>query len=65
MVKPNTTLTKDIMESLEPFKIEVAKTKISDLVAFTRSAVLLGVSYDSKAQRQLDCLTQEILTRLL
>ncbi len=65
MIKPKTTLTKDIMESLEPFKIEVAKTKISDLVAFTRSAALRSVSYNSKAQAQLNCLTQEILTRLL
>lgn len=64
MIKPNTTLTKDIMDLLRPFEISVAKTKISDLVAFTRSIVLSGVSNHSKAQFQINCLTKEILDLL-
>lgn len=65
MVKPNTTLTGDILKTLEPFDINVAKNKLSDLVAFTRSVILNGVSYNANAQSQLDNLTKEILTLLL
>jgi chromosome partitioning protein len=65
MIKPNTTLTENIMKSLVDLEIRVAKQKISDLVAFTRAVALGGVSYDKNAQNQLDCLTEEILTFLL
>ena len=65
MIKPNTTLTLDILIGLEEYKVPIAKTHISDLVAFTRSVVLKGVANDSNAQRQLDQLTKEILLLLL
>jgi len=65
MVKPNTTLTKDIRESLKSFKIKVANTHVSDLVSFTRSILLKGVKENNKALRQMDNLTKEVLTSLL
>ncbi len=65
MIKPNTTLTKDIYNGLEEYNIKIATSKISDLVAFTRSVVLNGVSHSNKAQKQIDSLTQEILTTLI
>ena len=65
MIKPNTTLTLDILIGLEEYKVPIAKTHISDLVAFTRSVVLQGVTNDRNAQRQLDQLTKEILLLLL
>ncbi|MEP3210892.1 MAG: ParA family protein [Maribacter sp.] len=65
MIKPNTTLTKNIMELVKPFEIPVARTKISDLVAFTRSVALQGVRHHIKAQGQINNLTKEILIRLL
>ena len=65
MIKPNTTLTLDILTGLEEYKVPIAKTHISDLVAFTRSVVLQGVTNDRNAQRQLDQLTKEILLLLL
>lgn len=65
MIKPNTTLTNDIKESLGSYKVKIAKTHISDLVSFTRSVLLNGVEENHKAQRQIDNLTKEILTSLL
>lgn len=65
MIKPNTTLTLDILIGLEEYKVPIAKTHISDLVAITRSVVLQGVINDRNAQRQLDQLTKEILHLLL
>ena len=65
MVKPNTTLTNDIYAGLEEYQVKIAKTKISDLVAFTRSVLVNGVSNDNNAQRQIDNLTKEILTQLI
>ncbi|APA64262.1 ParA family protein [Maribacter sp. 1_2014MBL_MicDiv] len=65
MVKANTTITEDILKNLDLHKINVAKTMISDLVAFTRSPLLKGVATDSNAQRQIDSLTKEVLTSLI
>ena len=65
MVKANTTITEDILKNLDLHKINVAKTMISDLVAFTRSPLLKGVATDSNAQRQIDSLTKEVLTALI
>jgi len=65
MVKPNTTLTNDIYAGLEEYQVKIAKTKISDLVAFTRSVLVNGVSNDNNAQRQIDNLTKEVLTALI
>lgn len=65
MIKPNTTLTLDILIGLEEYNIPIAKTHISDLVSFTRSVLIGGVSNDKNAQKQLDKLTKEILTKLI
>jgi chromosome partitioning protein len=65
MIKPNTTLTLDILIGVEEYAISVAKTHISDLVAFTRSILLKGVSNNAKAQKQLDNLTKGVLTKLI
>ena len=65
MVKPNTTMTKEIQDQLKEYGIKVAKTMISDLVAFTRSSVLNGVEDNNRAQKQIDNLTKEVLTLTL
>jgi chromosome partitioning protein len=65
MIKANTTLTLDILIGLEEYNVKVANTHISDLVAFTRSVLVKGVKNDKNAQRQLDNLTKEILTKLI
>lgn len=65
MIKPNTTLTLDILIGLEEYNVKIATTHISDLVAFTRSVLLRGVSNDKNAQKQIDQLTEEILTQLI
>lgn len=65
MVKPNTTLTNDIVKGLKEYSVSIANTMISDLVVFTRSVLINGVPSSNKAQRQLDNLTKEILTKLI
>lgn len=65
MIKANTTLTLDILIGLEEYNIPIAKTHISDLVAFTRSVLIGGVKTDKNAQKQLDNLTKEVLTKLI
>ena len=65
MIKPNTTLTLDILIGLEEYNVKIATTHISDLVAFTRSVLLRGVSNNKNAQKQIDQLTEEILTKLI
>ena len=62
MIKPNTTLTDEIKNQLEEYKIRVSKNMLSDLVAFSRSVVLGGVEESNNAQKQIDNLTKEILT---
>jgi chromosome partitioning protein len=65
MIKANTTLTIDILIGLEEYNVKIADTHISDLVAFTRSVLAKGVKNDKNAQKQLDNLTKEILTKLI
>lgn len=65
MVKANTTLTLDILIGIEEYKIPVAKTHISDLVAFTRSVLIGGVDSDKNARNQLGKLAREILSILI
>lgn len=65
MIKANTTLTLDILIGLEEYNVPIANSHISDLVAFTRSVLIGGVSNDKKAQNQLDNLTKEVLTKLI
>lgn len=62
MVKPNTTLTAEIKDQLEEYKIKVSKNMLSDLVAFSRSVLVNGVEESRNAQKQIDNLTKEILT---
>ena len=65
MIKANTTLTLDILIGLEEYNIPIAKTHISDLVAFTRSVLIKGVENDKNAQKQINKLTEEVLTKLI
>lgn len=65
MIKPNTTLTLDILIGLEEYNVKVVATHISDLVSFTRSVVVKGVRACRNAQRQIDELTKEILLKLI
>lgn len=60
MVKPNTTLTSEMREALQNYDIPVANTHISDLVAFTRSAMNNDIT-DEKAKIQMEHLTMEVL----
>lgn len=62
MVKSNTSLTDEVKQQLSEYNIRVSKTMISDLVAFTRSVLVNGVSENPNAQQQIDNLTKEILT---
>lgn len=62
MVKPNTTLTEEIIYQLQEYDVKVSKNMISDLVAFSRSVLINGVEDHNKAQKQIDNLTKEILT---
>ncbi len=62
MVKYNSTLTVEMLEAIERFEIQVAETHISDLVAFTRSAINNGIS-DEKAKVQIENLTMEVLQK--
>lgn len=65
MVKHSTTLTEEIKEQVKEFGISVSDNIISDLVAFSRSSITKGVEESRTAQKQLDELTKEILTRTL
>jgi chromosome partitioning protein len=62
MVKPNTTLTNEMNEAMQHFKIPIAKNYISDLVAFTRSAITNDLS-DQKAKFQIENFTREVLEK--
>lgn len=62
MIKPNTSLTEEIKSKVQDFPVKVAKTMISDLVAFSRSVVVNGVEESQNAQKQIDNLSIEILT---
>lgn len=62
MVKPNTTLTKEIVDQLQEYEVRVSKNMISDLVAYSRSVLVNGVDTHNKAQKQIDNLTKEVLT---
>ena len=65
MIKANTTLTLDILIEMEEYNVNIAKTHVSDLVAFTRSVVMQGVEQDKNAQKQIDNLSREVLTKLI
>ncbi|RXG21122.1 ParA family protein [Leeuwenhoekiella aequorea] len=66
MIKPNTTLTLDILVELEKLQhIKIAKNHISDLVVYTRSILNQGVDENRKATRQINMLSEEILKLLL
>ena len=63
MVKANTSLTSEMHEAMEQYKIPIAKNYISDLVAFTRSAINSEIT-DQKAKFQIESLTHEILEKI-
>lgn len=63
MVKQNTTLTGEMVEAISEFNVSVAETYISDLVAFTRSAITNDLS-DSKAKMQIENLKNEVLEKI-
>lgn len=63
MVKVNTTLVNEMHEAIEHHKIPIAKNYISDLVAFTRSAINSELS-DPKAKLQIENLTREVLKKI-
>ena len=65
MVKPKTTLTAEIVSEVETYGIDVFKNSVSDLVIFSRSLLINGVEENNNAQKQLDSLTKEILTKAL
>ena len=66
MIKPNTTLTLDILVELEKLQhIKIAKNHISDLVVYTRSIINQGVGENKKATIQINMLSEEILKLLL
>lgn len=65
LIKPNTTLTADILNEMKEFDIKIAETHISDLVAFTRSIVMSGVGGETNARMQLDNLTEEIIKEII
>lgn len=64
MVKPNTTLTNEMHEAMEQHKIPIAENFISDLVAFTRSAITSEL-IDQKAKLQIENLTREVLEKIV
>ena len=61
MIKPNTTLTKEIKSQLQEYNIKVSKNMLSDLVSFSRSVLVNGVEENHNAQKQIDNLTKEVL----
>lgn len=63
MVKPKTTLTIEMQESLSKLDVNVANTSISDLVSFTRSFATDGLD-DEKANNQINALLMEVLHKL-
>lgn len=63
MVKPNTTLTSEMHEAMEKYKIPIAKNYVSDLVAFTRSGINNEIT-DQKAKLQIENLTREVLEKI-
>ncbi|WP_454058927.1 ParA family protein [Elizabethkingia ursingii] len=64
MVKPKTTLTTEMWESLNKIDVLVARSTLSDLVSFTRSFATNGLD-DEKAKHQIDTLLIEILKKLI
>ncbi len=64
MIKPNTSLTEEIKSQLNEHNLTVAKTMVSDLVAFSRSALHNGVEDNKKALSQIEALTNESLILL-
>jgi chromosome partitioning protein len=64
MVKPNTSLTKEVTQKLKSYNIPVSEIFISDLVDITRSFLLQGVQRNEKAQLQFQLLTNMILEKV-
>lgn len=65
MVKPNTSLTEEIRTELVEYGIRISENPLSDLVAFSRSVLRQGVEDSEKAQKQVDGLTEEVISMML
>ncbi|PHN93386.1 hypothetical protein CSC80_10680 [Maribacter sp. 6B07] len=64
MVKPNTSLTKEVTQKLKSYNVPVSEIFISDLVDITRSFLVQGVRRNEKAHLQFHLLTNIILEKL-
>ncbi|MFV1450305.1 ParA family protein [Maribacter sp. HS] len=64
MVKPNTTLTKEVTQKLNSYNVPVSEIFISDLVDITRSFLVQGVHRNEKALLQFQLLTNLILEKV-
>lgn len=64
LIKSRTSITGDVYREIRKSQIPIAKTRISDLVDFTRSIVNNGLT-QTKSQYQIDALTKEVLTKLI
>lgn len=63
-IKPRTSITDDVYREIRKSRVPIAKTRISDLVDFTRSIINNGLT-QTKSQYQIDALTKEVLTKLI
>lgn len=67
MVKTGTTLTDDIKQQIEELEIPLLNSIVVDRVNFVRSIAMSNGIYgmgDSKAEKEIDNLTKEILLKL-
>lgn len=64
LIKSRTSITDDVYREIRKSQVPIAKTRISDLVDFTRSIVNNGLT-QTKSQYQIDALTKEVLTKLI
>lgn len=64
LIKSRTSITGDVYREIRKSQVPIAKTRISDLVDFTRSIVNNGLT-QTKSQYQIDALTKEVLTKLI
>jgi chromosome partitioning protein len=67
MVKPRTSITKDVTELLESMESPLFKTVIHDRVSITRSAITGGVlnGSDPKAKEEIMALAEEVVNYIM
>jgi chromosome partitioning protein len=66
MIKPRSTITKDVSELLESLGTPLLKTMVHDRVSITRSSMTNGIlkSTDVKAQEEITSLAEEIVNQI-